>query len=77
MTDFVQWILGFEECGEEDVNTWMACDAEDYGFQMLNDGEIMTSVQEESDSLSTMKQMRTTTTAKVAKLYQILTRFLR
>ncbi|GFX72910.1 uncharacterized protein TNCV_1698071 [Trichonephila clavipes] len=27
----------------------MACDAEDCGFQMLNDGEIATSVQEESD----------------------------
>ncbi|GFW77348.1 transposon Tf2-6 polyprotein [Trichonephila clavipes] len=27
----------------------MACDAEDYGFQMLNDDEIVTSVQEESD----------------------------
>ncbi|GFX36866.1 hypothetical protein TNCV_4000261 [Trichonephila clavipes] len=30
-------------------NTWMACDAEDCGFQMLNDDEIVTSVQEESD----------------------------
>ncbi|GFX82608.1 uncharacterized protein TNCV_1192831 [Trichonephila clavipes] len=28
----------------------MACDAEDCGFQMLNDDEIMTSVQEESDA---------------------------
>ncbi|GFW34542.1 uncharacterized protein TNCV_951721 [Trichonephila clavipes] len=28
--------------------TWMACDAEDYGFQMLNADEIVTSVQEES-----------------------------
>ncbi|PRD26891.1 UNVERIFIED_CONTAM: hypothetical protein NCL1_36860 [Trichonephila clavipes] len=27
----------------------MVCDAEDYGFQMLNDDEIVTSVQEESD----------------------------
>ncbi|GFU23747.1 uncharacterized protein TNCV_2341341 [Trichonephila clavipes] len=27
----------------------MTCDAEDYGFQMLNDDEIVTSVQEESD----------------------------
>ncbi|GFX85500.1 uncharacterized protein TNCV_3716721 [Trichonephila clavipes] len=30
-------------------NTWMVCDAEDYGFQMLNDDEIVNSVQEESD----------------------------
>ncbi|GFX04159.1 uncharacterized protein TNCV_3973081 [Trichonephila clavipes] len=27
----------------------MACDAEDSGFQMLNDDEIVTSVQEESE----------------------------
>ncbi|PRD27198.1 UNVERIFIED_CONTAM: hypothetical protein NCL1_36063 [Trichonephila clavipes] len=27
----------------------MACDAEDCGFKMLNDGELVTSVQEESD----------------------------
>ncbi|GFV25599.1 uncharacterized protein TNCV_1670561 [Trichonephila clavipes] len=37
---------------EEDVVTWMACDAEDCGFQMLNDDEIVTSVQEESDPVS-------------------------
>ncbi|GFT13972.1 uncharacterized protein TNCV_2616021 [Trichonephila clavipes] len=29
----------------------MACDAEDCGFQMLNDDEIVTSVQEEPDSI--------------------------
>ncbi|GFW36495.1 uncharacterized protein TNCV_1344561 [Trichonephila clavipes] len=29
----------------------MACDAEDCGFQMLNDDEIVTFVQEESDPL--------------------------
>ncbi|GFV66835.1 hypothetical protein TNCV_4303961 [Trichonephila clavipes] len=29
----------------------MACDAEHYGFQMLNDDEIVTSVQEESDPI--------------------------
>ncbi|GFU43069.1 hypothetical protein TNCV_3141791 [Trichonephila clavipes] len=49
MIDFVQSILGFQECEEEDVETWMAGDAEDCGFQMLNDDEIVTSVQEESD----------------------------
>ncbi|PRD30422.1 UNVERIFIED_CONTAM: hypothetical protein NCL1_26484 [Trichonephila clavipes] len=30
-------------------NTWMAYDAEGCGFQMLNDDEIVTSVQKESD----------------------------
>ncbi|PRD36879.1 UNVERIFIED_CONTAM: Jrkl [Trichonephila clavipes] len=39
----------FKNASDEDVETWMAFDAEDYGFQMLNDHEIMTSVQEESD----------------------------
>ncbi|GFS95185.1 uncharacterized protein TNCV_2705281 [Trichonephila clavipes] len=48
ITDLVQSIPGFQEC-DEDVETWMACDAEDCGFQMLNDDEIVTSVQEESD----------------------------
>ncbi|GFT74019.1 uncharacterized protein TNCV_3707551 [Trichonephila clavipes] len=36
-TDFVQSILGFQECDEEDVETWMLCEAEECGFQMLND----------------------------------------
>ncbi|GFV70223.1 uncharacterized protein TNCV_843421 [Trichonephila clavipes] len=51
MTDFVQSIPGFQECGEEreDVETWMAYDAEDLGFQMLNDDEKVTFVLEESD----------------------------
>ncbi|GFV64254.1 uncharacterized protein TNCV_3000191 [Trichonephila clavipes] len=49
ITDFVQSIPGFQECDEEDIETWMTCDAEDCGFQMLNDDEIVTSVQEESN----------------------------
>ncbi|GFY00609.1 uncharacterized protein TNCV_2140041 [Trichonephila clavipes] len=31
-------IPGFQECNE-DVETWMACNAEDCGFQMLHDDE--------------------------------------
>ncbi|GFS47422.1 hypothetical protein TNCV_4863391 [Trichonephila clavipes] len=46
ITDFFQSIPGFQECDEEDVETWMACDC---GFQMLNDDEVATSVQEDSD----------------------------
>ncbi|GFX33739.1 uncharacterized protein TNCV_3961481 [Trichonephila clavipes] len=34
ITDFVQSIPGFQECDEEDVETWMTRDAEDCGFQM-------------------------------------------
>ncbi|GFU89624.1 uncharacterized protein TNCV_4599371 [Trichonephila clavipes] len=45
ITDFVQSVLGFQECDEEDVETWMAYDAEDCGFQMLNDDEIGASVE--------------------------------
>ncbi|GFV54408.1 uncharacterized protein TNCV_57591 [Trichonephila clavipes] len=44
-------VVGFQEGDEEDVETWMACDAEDCGFQMLNDDEVETSVQKESDSV--------------------------
>ncbi|GFY25262.1 hypothetical protein TNCV_2483821 [Trichonephila clavipes] len=49
ITDFIQSIPEFQECDEEDVETWMACDAEDCGFQMPNDDEIVTSNEEESD----------------------------
>ncbi|GFT23440.1 uncharacterized protein TNCV_2016961 [Trichonephila clavipes] len=49
LNDFVQSIPGFQECDEDDVETGMACDEEDCGFQMLNDDEIVTSVQEESN----------------------------
>ncbi|GFV22194.1 uncharacterized protein TNCV_2674361 [Trichonephila clavipes] len=49
ITDFVQSIPEFQECNEEDVENWMACDVEACGFQMLNDDEIATTVQEESD----------------------------
>ncbi|GFX22981.1 hypothetical protein TNCV_2086891 [Trichonephila clavipes] len=47
-TDFVQSIPGFQEC-DEDVETWMICDEEDSVFQLLNDDETVTSVQEKSD----------------------------
>ncbi|GFT84509.1 uncharacterized protein TNCV_3672111 [Trichonephila clavipes] len=47
MTDFAQSVPGFQVCDEEDTETWMTCDAEDCGFQMLNNDEIVTSVQEE------------------------------
>ncbi|GFU98171.1 cytochrome P450 2J3 [Trichonephila clavipes] len=40
-----------EQCVEEDVETWVACEAEDCGFQMLNDDEIEIFVQEESDPI--------------------------
>ncbi|GFT26913.1 uncharacterized protein TNCV_4674801 [Trichonephila clavipes] len=48
ITNFVQSITGFQEW-DGDVETWMACNAEDYEFQMLNDDEIVISVQGESD----------------------------
>ncbi|GFX79933.1 hypothetical protein TNCV_558321 [Trichonephila clavipes] len=48
-TEFVKSISEFQEGDEEDVETCRTCDAEDCGFQMLNDDEIVTSVLEESD----------------------------
>ncbi|GFX94519.1 uncharacterized protein TNCV_3087481 [Trichonephila clavipes] len=53
ITSFVQSIPGFQGCNEEDVETLLACDAEGCGFQMLNDDEIVTSVEEESEPIST------------------------
>ncbi|PRD33107.1 UNVERIFIED_CONTAM: hypothetical protein NCL1_18420 [Trichonephila clavipes] len=52
ITPFVQSISGFQECDEEDEETWKACDAEDCGLQMLNDDEIVTSMEEESVSVA-------------------------
>ncbi|PRD36060.1 UNVERIFIED_CONTAM: hypothetical protein NCL1_09772 [Trichonephila clavipes] len=77
VTDIAQSILGFQECYEDDVETWMICDAEDRGFQMLYDDEIVTSIPEESDP-ATMKRMetRTTTTTEVSRVHQMLTRFM-
>ncbi|GFX68575.1 uncharacterized protein TNCV_1799881 [Trichonephila clavipes] len=48
---FVQSTPGFQECDEKGVETWMAFNAEDWGFQMVNDDEIVTSVQEKSDPI--------------------------
>ncbi|GFU80060.1 hypothetical protein TNCV_579401 [Trichonephila clavipes] len=36
ITDFVQSISEFQECDEENIETWMACDAENCRFKMLN-----------------------------------------
>ncbi|GFX21080.1 uncharacterized protein TNCV_4366601 [Trichonephila clavipes] len=76
-TDCVQLILGFQECDREDVETGIACDAEDWGVQMLSDDEIVTSIKK-NPTLSTIKRMKTgtTTTTKVARVNQMLTRFL-
>ncbi|PRD26580.1 UNVERIFIED_CONTAM: hypothetical protein NCL1_37741 [Trichonephila clavipes] len=72
-------IVSREESDEEDVETWMACDAEDFGFQMLNDDEMGTSVQEESDPVDDEmdEDEDNTTTTKVARIRQIPTCFLR
>ncbi|GFW80956.1 uncharacterized protein TNCV_3780351 [Trichonephila clavipes] len=76
ITDFVQSISGFQEC-DEDVETWMAGDTEDCGFQMLHDDEIVTSCKK-NPTQSVMKWMKTrTTTTRVARVHQMLTRFLR
>ncbi|PRD27924.1 UNVERIFIED_CONTAM: hypothetical protein NCL1_33982 [Trichonephila clavipes] len=52
----------------------MACGAEDCEFQMLNDDEIVTFVQEESDPVDdeTDEDVVSTTT-KVARVHQMLT----
>ncbi|GFX22350.1 hypothetical protein TNCV_1815511 [Trichonephila clavipes] len=35
ITDFVQLISGFQECDEEDIENWMACDAGDFKCYMM------------------------------------------
>ncbi|GFW25314.1 uncharacterized protein TNCV_5088791 [Trichonephila clavipes] len=69
ITNFVQSIREFQECDGENAETWMACDAEDCGFQMLNDDEIVTSCKKDP-TLSIMKRMNTrrTTTTKLFRV---------
>ncbi|GFU49969.1 hypothetical protein TNCV_2362591 [Trichonephila clavipes] len=55
ITDFVQLIPGFQEC-DEDIETWKGNRCRRLsGFQMLNDDEIVTSVQGESDPVDNEK----------------------
>ncbi|GFU75644.1 uncharacterized protein TNCV_2863581 [Trichonephila clavipes] len=78
ITDFVQSIPGFQECDEEDVETWMAFEA-DYSvdfkcYLMIRLGFPC----KQNTTLSTMKLMKTRTTlTKVARVHQMLARFLR
>ncbi|GFX02919.1 uncharacterized protein TNCV_4439011 [Trichonephila clavipes] len=76
ITNFFESIPGFQECDEEAVETWMACDAKDCGFQMLNDDEIVTSVQEESDPIDDETDEDEDNTTKVARVHEMLTCFL-
>ncbi|GFW85656.1 uncharacterized protein TNCV_853061 [Trichonephila clavipes] len=72
--DFVQSIPGFQEC-DEDAETWIACDAEDCGFQMLNDDEIVTYVREEFDSVDDEME-EDEDNNESSKVHQMLMRFL-
>ncbi|PRD23147.1 UNVERIFIED_CONTAM: hypothetical protein NCL1_47200 [Trichonephila clavipes] len=69
ITNFVQSIQGFQEYNEEDLESLIACDAEDYGFQMLNDDEIVTSVQEESNPVDDETVEDEDNTTKVARVH--------
>ncbi|GFT38277.1 hypothetical protein TNCV_2585081, partial [Trichonephila clavipes] len=82
ITFFVQSIPGFQECDEEYVETWMAYDAEDRGFQMLNGEEVVTFVQEESepvDDATDEDEDNNNGSRDIveARVHQMLTRFLR
>lgn len=44
ITEAISKILICSECDEEDVNQWLNCDADDPGFQILNDEEIIEAV---------------------------------
>ncbi|GFV65717.1 uncharacterized protein TNCV_4153531 [Trichonephila clavipes] len=82
ITDFVQSIPGFQECDEEYVETWMAYDAEDCGFQMLNGEEVVTFVQEESEPVDDETDEDEDNNNRSrgiveARVHQMLTRFLR
>ncbi|GFX22662.1 hypothetical protein TNCV_2993971 [Trichonephila clavipes] len=77
ITDFVQSIPGFQECDEGDVETWMACDAEDCGFKILNDDQIVTPVQKESNPVDDERDEDEGNNNESSKGPSMLTRFLR
>ncbi|GFY16547.1 hypothetical protein TNCV_735741 [Trichonephila clavipes] len=54
----------------------MAYDAEDWGFQILNNDEIVTSVQEESDFVDDETDEDEDNNNESSKVHQMLTRFL-
>ncbi|GFW71570.1 hypothetical protein TNCV_2310051 [Trichonephila clavipes] len=76
ISDFLHSIPGFQEF-DEDMETWVACEAEDCGFQILNDDEVVTSVQEEYDPVDDETDEDEDNTTKVARIHKTLTRFLR
>ncbi|GFV72840.1 uncharacterized protein TNCV_1325511 [Trichonephila clavipes] len=77
-TNIVQSIPDFQECNEEDVEIWMAWMHKIVDFKLLNDDEILSSLQEESNHVDDEvdKDQRITTTTKVARVHQMLTCFL-
>ncbi|XP_067136916.1 jerky protein homolog-like [Centruroides vittatus] len=40
---------GFEECDNENIQDWLECDADDPGYQILSDDEIIASVIDNQD----------------------------
>ncbi|GFY03671.1 hypothetical protein TNCV_3092971 [Trichonephila clavipes] len=65
------------ECDEENVETWRAYDADDHGFQILNVGEIVTSVPEEPDPVDDETDAdEDNNNNESSKGHQRLTRFL-
>ena len=49
ITNLIQSIAGFQECDKEDANEWLESDT-DPGFQILNEDEVITCVQEKYNS---------------------------
>ncbi|GFS95991.1 hypothetical protein TNCV_4277731 [Trichonephila clavipes] len=54
----------------------MACNAEDCRFQMINDDEVVISVQEESDPVNDETDENECKNNESSKVHQMLTRFL-
>ncbi|GFW16020.1 uncharacterized protein TNCV_4432931 [Trichonephila clavipes] len=72
----LQTVKGFQEY-DEDVETWMACDAEDCIFQMLSDNEIVISMQENSDPVDDEADEDEDINNENSKGHQMLTPLLR
>lgn len=58
--DLFNEISGFNDCNYDDAVDWLATDANDLGYQILNSDEIISSLQnEESDHSSSDESMDT------------------
>ncbi|XP_067144543.1 jerky protein homolog-like [Centruroides vittatus] len=64
MCGLIKECYGFEECDNENIQDWLECDADDPGYQILSDDEIIASVIDNQDPWTMRKNLVTTIVLK-------------